>query len=173
MIYVLTYPTFEGDQYHTISRFRTVYEPDRAELVGPHITLVFGLKNATLQEIDALCDQVAAQTAPVSVEFSSHEIAYDPFEKTYKIFLLISEGADGVIRLHERLYAGLRRSEFDPNSFYRPHMTVATNVDRAILEDIDVDSIGSFPIKATVSGLEIVSLARGQLSLIKSIPFGA
>lgn len=44
-------------------------------------------------------------------------------------------------------------------------MTVATNVDRSVLEAVDVASIGTFPLKATIRSLKVVSLTDGSLSV--------
>lgn len=173
MIYVLAYPKFEADILRSILTFRSAHEPDRAGLVAPHITLVFGVQNSTPSEIAKHCELVATRTTTISVEFPSWEIVYDPFEKTHKIFLVTSTGTDRVTALHQQLYDGPHRSELHPDMPYKSHMTVATNVDRSVLEAVDVASIGTFPMKATIRSLEVVSLTDSRLSVIGSIPLVA
>ncbi|MGB1215273.1 MAG: 2'-5' RNA ligase family protein [Pikeienuella sp.] len=159
--------------WRSILAFRCAHEPDRAKLVAPHITLVFGVQNSTPSEIAEHCERVARRTTMFCVEFSSWEIVYDPFEKTHKIFLVTSTGTDRVTALHQHLYDGPHRSEQRTDIPYKAHMTVATNVDRSVLEAVDVASLGRFPIKATIRSLEVVSLANGRLTVIGSFPLAA
>lgn len=49
-------------------------------------------------------------------------------------------------------------------------MTVGTNPKLSQLEDADVTSIGSFPIKAKIHNLDVVTLEDGELNSV--ISFG-
>lgn len=172
MIYVLAYPHFEVKVSHALTAFRDLHEKERATLVAPHITLVFALADSLSQEIIAVCERVASQTSVIPIEFSNSEIIFDPFENTHKIMLLTSVGRDRLTTLHEQLYDGLRHKEQDNDELYRPHMTVATNSERLIIENVDTSSLGFFPIKATISSLDVVKLSDGKLSTINSILLG-
>lgn len=172
MIYVLAYPRFDMSVSRSLAAFRDIHEKERAKLVAPHITLVFGLADSISQEIIAVCEQIASQTPVIPIEFSNSEIVFDPYENTHKIFLLTSIGRDRLKILHDQFYDGLHHKELDNDESYRPHMTVATNLDRLIIEDVDTTSLGSFPIKAIISSLDVVKLADGKLSTIGSTPLG-
>lgn len=172
MIYVLAYPHFEIDVSRSLTAFREVHEKKRAKLVAPHITLVFGLADSISQEITALCEQIASQTSVIPIQFSNSEIVYDSFENTNKIFLLTSVGRDSLMTLHDQFYDGSHHKELGHDEPYRPHMTVATNLDRSVIEDIDTTPLGSFPIKSIINSLDVVKLADGKLSTIGSFPLG-
>ena len=172
MIYVLAYPEFEPNSARQINHFRSRHEPERAKLVPPHVTLVFGLKDRNPRDILTLCERVVENARRLTIEFTSSELAYDPFEHRHKLLLLCGKGGDALISLHNQIYDGLHRIELKPGIGYRPHMTVATHVDRAIIERLEVVEVGTFPISATINSLEMVELAHGNLNNLASIPFG-
>ena len=60
MIYVLAYPVFEPNSAERICAFRAEHEPERANLVPPHITLVFGAAKEHLQTISGLVDMASS-----------------------------------------------------------------------------------------------------------------
>jgi 2'-5' RNA ligase len=172
MIYVLAHPSFAPDVAENIDRFRSAHEPERARLVRPHVTLVFGLKNADPVEFTMFCTRVAEGVAEIDIEFVASECSYDPFEKAHKMLLLSAAGSMDVTALHEQLYDGPHRSELHPGIPYRPHMTVATHEDRRVIDGLDVEVIGSFPLRGRINALEIVELSGGALKPVRTIPLG-
>ena len=168
MIYVLAYPKFSEQISQRLDDFRSVHEPERARLVAPHLTLVFGVEQKFAEDVVDLCEQVAATTTSISLAFSKSEISYDPFEKVNKISLVCWKGADLITDLHERFYQGLHQNAQRSDVIYRPHMTVGTNFDISKLENVDVSTIGAFPIEAECNRLSIVELNGNELQAIKS-----
>jgi len=141
MIYVLAYPQFEPNVIERIRRFRTENEPARAELVPPHVTLVFGLMIIRPHEFLEHCVAVANRSSQFALSFVSEEIAHDPFEKTYKLLLVSSTGSSQLAALHEQLYKGAQRAEQKEDIPYRPHMTIATNPDQTLVERLETSSL--------------------------------
>lgn len=172
MIYVLAYPTIDPDVSRSLAGFREGHEPERAGLVAPHVTLDFGLRATSSEAILRHCAEVALETAAIFVEFSRREVTFDRFEKMHKVFFVSDLGEDAHIALHWQLHDGPHRTERNADVPYRPHMTVATNADRAHIEEVDTAPIGAVPIKATIGGIEVVRLTDGTLSSIASVPFG-
>ena len=172
MIYVLAYPEFEPNSARQIDHFRSCHEPERAKLVPPHITLVFELKDVDPRDILTLCERMAGNAPRLAIEFASSEVVYDPFEHRHKLLLLCGQGGDALISLHNQIYDGLHRVELKPEIAYHPHVTVATHVDRTIIERLDIAEIGTFPISATINSLEVVELTHGNLNSLASVPFG-
>ncbi|MGR3492737.1 MAG: 2'-5' RNA ligase family protein, partial [Shimia sp.] len=78
MIYVLAYPEFEPDIAQDIAAFRVLYEPERAELVPPHLTLVFGVNAAHLPAVEALAVRAARDVPAFCVAFTGHVVEADP-----------------------------------------------------------------------------------------------
>ncbi|MEL7212216.1 MAG: 2'-5' RNA ligase family protein [Pseudomonadota bacterium] len=173
MIYVLAYPAFEPNTAARIRTFREMHEPDRAKLVPPHITLVFGMDDIHLAAVSERVDTVSRQARAVPVLFDRHVSAFDPFEETHKIFLLCGDGRAEITSLHTQLYDGAHRSELSPAHSFEPHMTVGAYRDGAALDRVDISAVGQFPIKGLVSSLELVRLDGEKLTTLRSMPLGA
>ncbi|MDA7964375.1 2'-5' RNA ligase family protein [Ruegeria sp.] len=171
MIYVLAYPEFEPSCAGRIRSFRAKHEPQRAKLVPPHITLVFGVKDEHLQTITELVEAVSNQTHEFPIAFDDHAIEFDPFEQKYKIFLLCGDGSCTVTALHDQLYNGEHRTELNSTHPFRPHMTIATYDERAEIERLDVSDAGELPICGKLRALEIMRFSNGELSTLKTVPF--
>lgn len=172
MIYVLAYPEFEPATDDALATFRAAHEPERARLVPPHVTLVFGLRNISDEAMAEQCKRVASQTRPFKVTFADGEFIHDTFENTHKIVLPCVMGADELTMLHERLYDGPQRVELNSTIPFRPHMTIATNSERPVLETISTAVLGPFPLAAQITQLELVRVADGTLSTLHSFPLG-
>ncbi|MEJ8476420.1 2'-5' RNA ligase family protein [Roseibium algae] len=170
MIYVLAYPEFELSVAERINRFRSANEPERARLVPPHVTLVFGMRNPHPQDFLTHCEFVAGHVSELAVSFMAGDIVYDPFEKTHKLLLPISTGKRTLIALHQQLYDGTQSAKLNPEVPYRPHMTVATHKDRAIIERFDVATLGAFPLFGRIRKIEIVELSDNTLHPLRTIP---
>lgn len=168
VIYVLAYPEFGSLVARRIDRFRSIHEPERAKLVPPHITLVFGLEHAYRERIAALFDVVSNRTPELAVQFETHEIRFDPFEQKYKMFLICGKGRDALTAMHNRLYQGAHRSDFKSEQPYRPHMTIASDADRATVENLDVSEVGELPIPARVGQLALVQLVDETLITLRT-----
>jgi 2'-5' RNA ligase len=173
MIYVLAYPEFEPQTALKIDCFRSSHEPDRAKLVPPHITLVFGLRDANKQEFLSFCEAAVERVPELAVSFSHSEVAYDPFEKTYKLFLICNDGKDVLIRLHRQLYDGPHSAEIDTTTPYKPHMTVASNADPSRIAQLDTSDIGAFPILGLIRSLKVVKVAEGRLNTLGDVALSA
>ena len=171
MIYVLAYPEFDPSCAGQICGFRAKHEPQRAKLVPPHITLVFGVKSEHLQTITELVEATSSQTQEFPVAFDDHAIEFDPFEEKYKIFLLCGDGSCRVNALHNQLYEGKHRAELCSAHPFRPHMTIATYDKRADIEQVDISDAGGLPVYAKLRALEIVQFTNDELSALKTVPF--
>lgn len=172
MIYVLAYPEFAPSTADALATFRAAHEPQRARLVPPHVTLVFGLRNFSAEAMADQCRRIASEARPFKVTFADGEFIHDPLENTHKIALPCVMGADELTMLHERLYDGPQRIELNPTIPYRPHMTIATNSERSVLETISTAVLGPFPLAAQITQLELVQVADGTLSNLSSFPLG-
>jgi 2'-5' RNA ligase len=171
VIHVLAYPVFDPGSAERIDAFRARHEPERARLVPPHVTLVFGVSDEHLPTVSGLVDMVSGRTRVFPVVFDTAVIAFDDFEKTHKVFLLCGDGSERIKALHEQLYSGEHRSELSSAHPFEPHMTVASHDTRSEMEQIDVSAIGDFPIRADVPALKLVQVYDGRLTVLKTASF--
>ncbi|MEM6460425.1 MAG: 2'-5' RNA ligase family protein [Pseudomonadota bacterium] len=172
MLFVLAYPKFAPLDAKSIARFRSANEPERAKLVDPHVTLVFGMKNALLPDLAIACGGVARITSKFAISFTASEIVYDPHEGVHKLCLLVSEGRQEIVALHEDLQDGPQQDQRDTKIGFSPHMTVATNRKRSIIEELDTAAIRHFPIAGIIEKLHIVKLAEETLHPLETFELG-
>lgn len=170
MLYVLAFPKFETTLTSSLARFRAKHEPERAQLVRPHITLVFGLSGVDSEAFADFCQDTLSVAKPVPLDFDRFTVEYDPFEEKHKLLLQCGCGYDEIVSLHQRLYSGPHSQQFDHGQPYRPHMTIATNRDRASIAQLDPSVIGELPIRGILDIIELVSLNGGELKTLKSFP---
>lgn len=169
MIYVLAFPEFAPQVAQKIDKFRARHEPDRAQLVDPHVTLVFGVAVHHKECLKNLCATIAQDTHAFRVSFDRFEARYDPFEQKHKIFLICGDGAQTVTALHKDLYDGPHQSELYQDHPYEPHMTVATHPDRAHIDGLDKTDIQQeLPITGTIRAIELVELSNGALTTLET-----
>ena len=119
VLYVLSVPTWPVDVGGRIYAFRRAYEPARAAIVPAHVTLVFGARAISQDELTAHVAEVARRTAPFRVSFSAAEIHEDSISG-YKLFLLTDDGTHTLSTLHQALYVGGLRSELGTDNLLSP-----------------------------------------------------
>ena len=170
MIYVLAYPEFAPSCADRIHEFRARHEPERAKLVPPHVTLVFGVGRQHLPVVTDLAEAAARETRAFEVSFDRYKIEFDPFDKKHKLFLLCSEGGDTVTALHNHLYDGDHRAEFSAAHPFQPHMTIASYGSRSEIERVNVEDAGALPLRGALRALQIVELSNGALSTRRTVP---
>lgn len=98
-------------------------------------------------------------------------MVYDPFEEKHKVFLMHGIGKDRLTNLHAQLYDGPHRADFNADTPFQPHMTVATNSVRAVVEGLNIDDLGPLPIAGTIGGLNVVELRDGKLFALEIVRF--
>lgn len=165
MIYVLGFPDFGDEVTAALARFRARHEPARAAMVGPHVTLVFGQVEAAAGARLADWTRVLAETAQIDLEFVQSVLEHDPHEDTHKIMLVCGRGREAVAALHRRLTA----RGADAGTAYRPHMTVATNRDRAALDSADPAEIGPYPIRGVLNRVAVVARDGARLRMLAEV----
>lgn len=169
MLYVLAFPKFNVKLTASLARFRSKYEPERARLVRPHVTLVFGLSGVDPGAFSDFCEDTLSGARRIQVDFDRFVLDYDPFEGKHKLLLLCRRGREEIASLHRQLYFGPHSQQLDANYPYRPHMTVATDRDRDDLANLDPSAIGELPIQGVLDTVGLVSLSDGSLKTVKCI----
>lgn len=116
---IMIFPEFEN--VDVIDGIRKKYDP-LAELVRPHITLVFPfdsrLSNAELEQI---LEKRLSGIKPFALELGSFSKQEDRFGNS--LFLNVLQGTEELDRIHKLLYEG-ELKEFDLGFGYMPHVTV-------------------------------------------------
>lgn len=140
-------------------------------MVPPHVTLVFGSRLEHADAIIALCDRASKEMADLPITFDRVELAHDPVEGCYKLFLLCDEGKDALIALHQQLHDGPHRTGLRQDIPYRPHMTVAANASAGRIEELEANELGPFPVSGLIRSLDVVRSADGKVASLRRFPF--
>lgn len=114
---IVIFPDLPG--LDAIQAVRRDYDP-LAELVPPHLTLVFPF--ASELPADALAEHLRAASRGVG-PFALRVEGVTGSEDEY-LFLNVKRGNDELITLHDRLYTGPLALFFEPRFTYTPHLTV-------------------------------------------------
>lgn len=116
---IMIFPKF--DNIEVIDTIRKKIDP-LADLVRPHITLVFPFESTMgNEELEQVLEECLADIKPFTLELSGFSKQQDRFGNS--LFLNVSEGAEEICLIHNRLYESELR-EFDLGFEYVPHMTV-------------------------------------------------
>jgi len=107
-----------------IASFRRAHDPT-VDLVGPHLTLVFPVPASIGRDVfrEHVRD-VVARTRPFDIRLRGLEKSWDHW-----LFLLVAEGRDELIALHDALYTGILRPHLWTEQPYVPHVGLGLFVD--------------------------------------------
>ncbi len=167
---MLMYPEFAPEVRAWIDKYRTIYEPSRAKMVAPHVTLVFGIKQITEPALVELCEDVTRRRKAFDVVFSGTRFEQDALDGTFKGYLDIEAGADEVRDLHHALYQGPHANEYHRDIEFVPHMTIATignesECKRAMMQANNI----AMPIFGRMNKISVVRLSDDKVSEIAEI----
>lgn len=116
MYALVHYPNIE---LRDIQRFRQQYDPQFG-LIAPHITLLFPVPDAIGEEaLVNHIEQVLRGWQPFEIGLREVQTAWDDY-----IYLLVQEGKETLVRLHDEIYTGILREYLRLDLPYIPHVTL-------------------------------------------------
>lgn len=116
---IMIFPEFKN--INVINTIRKKYDP-LAELVMPHITLVFPFESElTNEELSIYLKECLINIKPFVLELGGISKKEDKYGNY--LFLNIKSGMDIIKNIHDILYKG-KLKLFKPEEQYIPHMTV-------------------------------------------------
>ena len=122
MIFAVAMPKWVAEAQTLVQGFRRAHDP-QFELIAPHFTLVFG---AALEPEPCIAHvRAVAQSSPPLPFKLSHAMLYYTGSGPAHVFLVASEGAAGLTRLHRQLYGDLLAPSLRLDKPFIPHITIA------------------------------------------------
>ena len=167
---VLAYPDLAPADYALIQEFRRTH--DRYfDLVAPHVALVFPVHGWAPDPFIAEIERQARGCRPFSICLRSAVFNKDASGSPYHCLLAPDEGFGGVVRLHDRLYAGElfphRRLDID----FIPHVGVGNSADpNEVLRMVEHWNRQEFAIAGRLSVLDVGIFEPDSLRIIRRIP---
>jgi len=161
---IMIIPEFSNT--HIIDGIRKKYDP-LAELVKPHITLVFPFTSGlTTQQITEHLQRCLCDIQPFEIELRG--ISKESGRFGHFIFLNVTVGVYEISKLNERLYDGLLK-EYCGKKVYVPHMTIgrlANETDQTEAYDTLREANDTF--HTTVNKVTVEIIGENQESIIET-----
>jgi len=163
---IMIFPEF--DNIDSIDRIRSKYDP-LAELVRPHITLVFPF------ESDITNDDIRNVLDTRLEEIRKFNLTLHGFSKQIdekfgnSLFLNVTGGYDEIVKIHDILYAN-EFKRFDAGYPYIPHMTVGKlptvgELDKAYDDALSCTEV--FSTKVTKISVEMIGEHEESIIIIE------
>ena len=117
MIYALIY--YPEVDTLGINQLREKYDP-QAGWIGPHVTLMFPVPESVGEDnlVNHL-ENVLSRWRPFPIRLRGLEKSWDDY-----LFLLVREGGENVVRLHNAIYTGVLAGHYREDTMFIPHLTL-------------------------------------------------
>lgn len=132
--YAIVY--FPNINTRKIESFRKKYDPN-SDIIAPHITLVLPFSNIPIGEISKHIELVVKGIQPFQIHLQGLMKTDDDL-----LFLLVKEGKDKIIKIHNLLYSGIL-SSLEQKYAFNPHITIGefeiSDIQKAYAEAQKID----------------------------------
>src|SRR2546423_12783357 len=126
---VLAYPRIAHEDFVWLQAIRAQHDERYFALVAPHFTLVFPMTSVSRTDFSAHVRQQAAGIEAISFVARCAIVVADDGKKFSHVFLVPDEGFSEIVKLHDRLYAGLFAPELRLDITFIPHIGVGNAAD--------------------------------------------
>jgi 2'-5' RNA ligase len=117
VIYALIY--YPEVDTRGINQLREKYDP-RARWIGPHVTLMFPVPESVGEDnLVSHLENVLSRQWPFPIHLRGLEKSGDDY-----LFLLVQEGGENVVRLHDTIYTGVLAGHRNQDGAFIPHLTL-------------------------------------------------
>jgi 2'-5' RNA ligase len=130
MYYALVhYPKLEKKK---VKEFRRKYDP-LVNIIEPHITLIFPLPANQIDESQLVdhINKTLSKWKPFDIHMTGFKKSWDCW-----LFLLIKEGGNSIIKLHNELYTGILAKYLRKDIEFIPHITLGLFVKKETPYDL-------------------------------------
>jgi 2'-5' RNA ligase len=167
---VLAYPTVAESDWAWMQQIRAGHDQRYLQVVDPHFTLVFPVFDLAVEPfVDHVLASVQGQS-PIPFVVRCATVVKDVLSDDSHVFLVPDEGHSGVVKLHDRLYTGLLRSQLRLDIPFIPHIGVATSVDIECCKSVaDALNAQDFTMAGVIDRLDIVCYENNTVTTIRPI----
>lgn len=166
---VIAYPELEKSDFGWIQEYRQKYDRQYA-LVKPHVTLVFPVHDI---EQEAFINEIENRLKSFqSFDFivRAATINKDDSGNYFHEFLVPDEGFSNVVKLHDRLYAGLLADHLRYDIDFIPHISIGDSEDASDSKQrVDELNHQNLEIKARISTVDIIEFKESIVTTIHKI----
>ena len=169
---VVAYPTLTATDRDWIESVRARHDP-QADLIAAHVTLAFPAAvepTAIVRETA----QAAGTWGAVSFAIGIARAVPDVHGGGAHVFLVIDEGREAVVALHEGLYGGTLAPHRRTDIPFIPHITVAAHADFGWCRDFADNLNRTLPrMRGILDALDVIAVGAGHVETIAHLTLGA
>jgi hypothetical protein len=156
---VVSYPEMAPEALAWIEAIRAEHHP-RQVAIAAHLTLVFPVARFDPPALIAEIQRQTAGSLPIPFILRCALPFRDLTSEATDVFLLPDEGFGAMVRLHDRLYAGMLAPALRLDIPFVPHLTVAHLTDPLAAKQLaDRLNADSFAIPGILSSVDVVQRA--------------
>jgi 2'-5' RNA ligase len=169
---VVSYPEMAPEALAWIEALRAEHHPRQAAIAA-HVTLVFPVAGVDPPVLIAEVQRQASGSIPIPFTLRCALPFRDLTSEATDVFLVPDEGFGAIVRLHDRLYAGLLAPGLRLDLPFVPHLTVA-HLAQPIAAKRLADRLNaeSFAIPGTLSSVDVVQRDGAGVQTLARIPLG-
>lgn len=166
---VVAYPKFKPEDFEFIQEYRKQNDKLYYEVVDPHITLVFSINDIPEDKFIAEVEKQARAFGAFEAVFRVATINQDDGRKFFHEFLVPDQGYSNIVKLHDKLYAGLFRKHWRYDIDYIPHIGIGNsdNVEesKARIDRLNQDGI---EVACTLNTLDVIRYENDKVETIRT-----
>lgn len=169
---VVSYPDVAPEALAWIESLRAEYHPRQAAIAA-HFTFVFPVASVDPPTLIAEVQRQTAGSMPIPFTLRCAVPFRDLTSEATDVFLVPDEGFGAMVRLHDRLYAGVLAPALRLDLPFVPHLTVAHLTDPAAAKELAGRlNAESFAIPGTLFSVDVVQRAGAGVQTLARIPLG-
>lgn len=158
----------EGREW--IEAIRRRHDPQH-HFIPAHFTFVFPFSGLAADDVLTAAGPVVDATPPIRFRLSRAAGVKDPLDERSRLFLLPTEGADEMVALNARLYAGCLAAHRHPTLQFRPHVTVGAFSTQQDAETAAAD-LDRFDIPGELESLFLADFDGHAIADLHELRFG-
>ena len=168
---VVAYPVMSEGDRRWIEAIRARHDPQALRL-GAHVTLVFPVEMAEAA-LRALVESALRRSGPISMVLRRTAVAADAMAGGHSISLLVEEGREELIALHDALYGGALAAHRRRDVPFVPHVTVGAHRDAGECERLAVHLDAERRcVHARIATVDVVDVGAAVVRTVAALPLG-
>jgi hypothetical protein len=139
--------------------------------VDPHFTLVFPVVGVAARHFVTEVELRSEGFHAFDFHLRCATVNKDAFAPMYYILLVPDEGCSNIVRLHDRLYAGMLRPQLRLDIDFIPHVGIANDPDaRRVKAWADLWNAEPFALSGTIHRPDVITYRHPEVRTIATIP---
>ncbi len=167
---VVAYPKLENTDFNLIQDYRKDHDLRYYSLIKPHVTLVFAIDNIAEKAFIQEVEEKITNFSSFKLTFNVATINLDNSGEFYHEFLVPDIGNSDIIKLHDKLYSGLFKTNLRLDIDYIPHISIG-NSDDVETTKARIDKLNNAGVAMTgeIDSIDIIEYKDNNIATIKHL----